>query len=76
MIIRANFKCPETEQALREEYLNEDDLENNPDKFYEDERIIQRFLDRYTKYGEVVTIEYDSENDTCKVVGRKNERFD
>lgn len=68
MIIRAHFKCPETELSLREEYLNEDDLESNPDKFYEDEKVIQRFLDNYTEYGEVVTIEYDSENDTCKVI--------
>lgn len=74
MKCRVMMKCPDSlEDAIREYVDNiiEEDIDNEEDYNYEYDRLKEKYKEKankWFKWGELVTLEMDFEQNTCKVV--------
>ena len=64
MKFRVSFKTPDAfDQVISDHSLND---EGKEDEHYDAKRLFEKF----TEYGEYVTIEFDTANDSAKVIER------
>lgn len=75
MKCKVTMKCPDSlDQAIYEfvnDILDQETIEDNEDYDYEHERLTEKYKEKakkWFKWGELVTLEMDFEENTCKVV--------
>lgn len=75
MKCKVTMKCPDSlDQAIYEfvnDILDQEDFEDQEDFKYEHERLVEKYKEKankWFKWGELVTLEMDFEQNTCKVV--------
>jgi hypothetical protein len=75
MKCKVTMKCPDSlDQAIYEfvnDILDQEDFEDQEDFNYEHERLVEKYKEKakkWFKWGELVTLEMDFEQNTCKVV--------
>jgi hypothetical protein len=70
MKFRITFKTPDTvEHAVKTE-LDSLDLEDDLEE-WELEKEMRKTLDHYVKYGEVIIVEFDTEEKTARVISAR-----
>jgi hypothetical protein len=72
MKLRVVMKCPDAlefaiENALEEEIGGPSDSEEHDDLFYEEKQKIESLIEKWFRYGEVLTVIVDTEEQTCIV---------
>lgn len=75
MKCKVTMKCPDSlDQAIYEfvnDILDQENFEDQEDFNYEHERLVEKYKEKankWFKWGELVTLEMDFEQNTCKVV--------
>jgi hypothetical protein len=75
MKCRVTMKCPDSlDQAIYEfvnDILDQETFEDQEDFNYEHERLVEKYKEKankWFKWGELITLEMDFEENTCSVV--------